>query len=133
MSNVKTIDDLTNERKARLLSTTTWASRMVYSIETWPCYNVINDLGMANINQIICVGCNQRGIASRLLLYGQPYNSNTIEAIQPDNRITYDKVRNKLKITSCAKLIVIIWQFFISPVSGFTIMSRMFNTLRIIS
>ena len=66
---------------------------MVYSIETWPCYNVINDLGMSNISQIVCVGCTQRGtIASRLILYGQPYNPATVGAVQNDNRIAFDKV-----------------------------------------
>lgn len=65
---------------------------MVYSIETWPCYNVITELGMANLSQINCMGCNQRGIVTRIILYGQPYNPNTVEIIQPDPRTVFDKV-----------------------------------------
>lgn len=89
---MKTIDVLTKERKNRLLSTVTWPQRMIYSIEAWPCYNVVTDLGMANVNQIVCGGCSQRGIAARFILYGQPYNSDTIETTQPDNRLPYEKV-----------------------------------------
>lgn len=92
LSNVKTVDDLTAARKARLLRTTNWSQRMVQSMETWPCYSVLTELGMMNTNQIFCVGCSQRGIASRMILYGQAYNPNTIAAIQPDNRITFEKV-----------------------------------------
>lgn len=93
---MKTIEELTKERKNRLLSTITWSQRVIYSIETWPCYNIITDLGTANMTQIICGGCNQRGIASRFILYGQPYNANTIETVQPDNRLPYEKVIERI-------------------------------------
>lgn len=74
---------------------------MVYSIETWPCYNIINDLGMANLSQINCTGCNIRGIVARVILYGQPYNPSTVEVVQPDHRIPFDKV-NYIFSCSCS-------------------------------
>lgn len=92
LSNVKTIDDLTAERKLRLRNCTTWPARMLYSLETWPCYNIINDLGVTNNGQIICAACNKRSIVSRVILYGQPYNPNTIGPIQLDGRFSFEKV-----------------------------------------
>lgn len=64
---------------------------MISSVETWPCYNIISDLG-GNTNHLFCVACRQPGIAMRMLLYGNPYNPTTVEAVQPDSRIIYDKV-----------------------------------------
>lgn len=92
LSNVKTIDDMTAGRKTRLINTTQWSARFSYSIETWPCYNLITDLGQINYSNINCSGCGQRGISARLILYGQPYNPNTVALIQLDHRIPYDKV-----------------------------------------
>lgn len=65
---------------------------MVYSIETWPCYSLNDVSGLTNASQIACSGCSTRGIISRIILYGQPYNANTIEAIQVDSRMSFDKV-----------------------------------------
>lgn len=93
LSNVKTIDDLTAERKRRLRDSMPWPSKMLYSIETWPCYNIISDLGVTNNGQIICAACSKRNIVSRVILYGQPYNPNTVGPIQLDNRFSFEKVK----------------------------------------
>lgn len=93
LSNVKIVDDVSAARRERLLRLTSWPQHMVQSMSTWPCFSVLTELGMMNTNQIFCAGCNQRGIASRMILYGQAYDPSTIQAVQPDNRITYDKVR----------------------------------------
>lgn len=98
MSNVKAIDKITAERKEKLQMTIQWPKRMLFSIETWPCYNVINDLGVTNNGQIICAGCNTRAIVSRIILFGQPYNVSTIAPIQVDNRATYEKVNKQQMI-----------------------------------
>lgn len=65
---------------------------MTLSIETWPCYNIISDLGQGGTNHLFCVACHQPGISMRLLLYGNPYNPATIEAIEPDARMGFEKV-----------------------------------------
>lgn len=69
-----------------------WPSRILNSIEVWPCHNIIHDLGFTNNGQIICVACNKRNIVSRVILYGQPYNPNTIGPTQLDGRFSFDKV-----------------------------------------
>lgn len=76
----------------RLRNTMPWPTRILHSIEVWPCHNIINDLGMTNNGQVICVACNKRNIVSRVILYGQPYNPNTIGPTQLDGRFTFDKV-----------------------------------------
>lgn len=76
----------------RLRNTMAWPTRILHSIEIWPCYNVINDLGVTNNGQIICVACNKRNIVSRVILYGNTYNENTIENTQLDGRYSFDKV-----------------------------------------
>lgn len=65
---------------------------MIFSIETWPCYNIHLDLGITNNGQIMCAGCSKRAIVSRFILYGQSYDANTIESIQLDNRLSFEKV-----------------------------------------
>lgn len=130
LSNVKTVDDLTAARKVRLLRTTNWSQPMVQSLETWPCFSVLTELGMMNTNQIFCAGCRQRGIASRMILYGQAYNPNTIEAMQPDNRITYEKVtRNKI----CSNSIIWTNDFCFLNSAGFTTLPAVHATLWIVS
>ncbi|XP_031620597.1 putative GPI-anchored protein pfl2 isoform X2 [Contarinia nasturtii] len=96
ISNVKTIDDLTTQRKLRLRNTmTAWPTRMLHLIETWPCSNII-DCDVTNNGQIICVACNKRNITSKIILYGQPYNPihlnpNTIGPASMDSRFSLDK------------------------------------------
>lgn len=93
LSNVKTIDDLTTGRKQRLRNSMPWPAKLLYSIETWPCYNIITDLGVTNNGQIICAACNKHNIVSRVILYGQPYNANTVGPTQLDNRYAFEKVK----------------------------------------
>lgn len=92
LSNVKTIDDLNMERRERVRSTVSFPPLMVRSLETWPCYNIHTDLGVTNNGQIICAGCSKRAVVSRLILGGQAYNTNTIDPIQLDSRISSEKV-----------------------------------------
>ncbi|KAJ6646601.1 Glutamine and serine-rich protein 1, partial [Pseudolycoriella hygida] len=91
LSNVKTIDDITNDRKRRLLNITPWPKTMTLSVETWPCYNIVSDLGQVGTNHLFCVACHQPGISMRLILYGNPYNPSTIETIEPDIRMGFEK------------------------------------------
>ena len=65
---------------------------MVNSVETWPCYNIMSDLSNVQTNHLICGACHQPGIAMRIILYGNPYNSATVETVQLNDRIYYEKV-----------------------------------------
>lgn len=89
---MKSIDEITYDRKRRLLTITPWPKTMTLSVETWPCYNIISDLGQVGTNHLFCVACHQPGISMRLMLYGNPYNPSTIEPIEPDARMGFEKV-----------------------------------------
>ncbi|XP_043529870.1 uncharacterized protein LOC122539192 isoform X4 [Frieseomelitta varia] len=91
LSNVKTVDEVTEERKQRLLSTTKWRSNVINAISTWPCLNVLKDLPFMEYKGKSCAGCQQPKIHARVLLYGQPYNATTLEGSPPDPRIPQEK------------------------------------------
>ncbi|XP_017756417.1 PREDICTED: uncharacterized protein LOC108548124 isoform X2 [Eufriesea mexicana] len=91
LSNVKTVDEVTEERKQRLLSTTKWRSNVINAISTWPCLNVLKDLPFTEYKGKSCAGCQQSKIHARVLLYGQPYNATTLEGSPPDPRIPQEK------------------------------------------
>ncbi|KYM91850.1 Glutamine and serine-rich protein 1 [Atta colombica] len=91
LSNVKTVDEITEERKRRLLFTTKWKASFVTAISTWPCINVLKDLPPSEYKGKFCAGCQQAKIYTRVLLYGQPYNGITLEGSPPDPRIPHEK------------------------------------------
>ncbi|XP_012054111.1 PREDICTED: LOW QUALITY PROTEIN: uncharacterized protein LOC105617149 [Atta cephalotes] len=91
LSNVKTVDEITEERKRRLLFTTKWKASFVTAISTWPCINVLKDLPPSEYKGKFCAGCQQAKIYTRVLLYGQPYNGTTLEGSPPDPRIPHEK------------------------------------------
>lgn len=95
LSNVKTVDEITDERKRRLLSTTKWQPNVVTAISTWPCLNVLNDLQTSESKGKQCAGCHQSKVHTRVLLYGQPYNATTLEGSPPDPRVPQEKVTEK--------------------------------------
>lgn len=75
-----------------------WPKAVIDAIEMWPCYNIISDLGgtgataSAITHNMFCMACHQRGVGMRMLLYGNPYDPTTVEQVQPDARIVYEKV-----------------------------------------
>ena len=89
---MKTVDEVTEERKRRLVSTTTWHPNVVTAISTWPCLNVLKDLPLSEYKGKVCAGCQQDKINARVLLYGQPYNGTTLEGSPPDPRVLQEKV-----------------------------------------
>ncbi|XP_008559916.1 putative uncharacterized protein DDB_G0277255 isoform X1 [Microplitis demolitor] len=91
LSNVKMIDEITEERKRRLLSTTKWQKNVVTVISTWPCLNVLKDLSSSECKGKQCSGCQHSQIHARVLLYGQPYNATTLEGSPPDPAVPHEK------------------------------------------
>lgn len=71
-----------------------WSKAVIESIETWPCYNIITELGHSS-GVLYCIACHQQGVAMRLILYGLPYNPTTIESIPTNPNVGYEKVNMK--------------------------------------
>lgn len=62
LTRVKSIDAITEDRKNRLLQITPWTRSMLTSIQTFPNFNLNNDLGQTNdLNHLCCVACHQPG------------------------------------------------------------------------
>lgn len=91
LSNVKTVDDITEDRKRKLLSITRWPDRLQASVSTWPCFNIITELTPGDVEGRICVACQQPNVSLRVIMYGQPYNSTTLEGCPPDPQAILEK------------------------------------------
>ncbi|XP_011308805.1 uncharacterized protein [Fopius arisanus] len=91
LSNVKTVDDMTEERKRLLLSTTKWGETVISAISTWPCLNILKDIPSAEYRGKQCNGCQLSKVFARVLLYGQPYNATTLEGSPPDLKVPQEK------------------------------------------
>ncbi|XP_055857096.1 uncharacterized protein LOC129919977 isoform X2 [Episyrphus balteatus] len=91
LSSVRTIDEIMENCKRKLLSITPWTRSVIVSIETWPQCHVFTEWGQNNVNQKNCGGCHQPGISVRFLLFGHPYNTNTMQTVPVDMRVAYEK------------------------------------------
>ncbi|RZC32892.1 uncharacterized protein BDFB_003340 [Asbolus verrucosus] len=92
LSNVKTIDDITDSKKKKLLSLLRWPPAVQAAVCTWPCFNVIREVNPTDAHTKNCAACSRHEVAVRVLMYGQPYNSTTLEGCQPDPKAMNEKV-----------------------------------------
>lgn len=88
LTNVKTVDDITEERRRVLGSMAGWSRALEAALSVWPCPG----LGELGAGAGACAACRQQRAQHRLQLYGQPYNPATLEPCQPDPRQPYEKV-----------------------------------------
>jgi hypothetical protein len=100
LSNVKTIDDITDSKKKKLLALLRWPPAVQAAVCTWPCFNVIREVNPSDVQSKTCAACGRLEVAVRVLMYGQPYNSTTLEGCQPDPKAMNEK--NFLMCRLCA-------------------------------
>nr|CAH7726043.1 unnamed protein product [Callosobruchus chinensis]CAH7753118.1 unnamed protein product [Callosobruchus chinensis] len=89
LSNVQTIDDITESKKQSLFARLRWPGPLRQAVCTWPCLNMTRDDsgaagGGGGGRPRKCAGCESPAVAVRVLMYGQPYNATTLEGCQPD-------------------------------------------------
>lgn len=89
LSNVKIIDDVTEEKKQQLLTIAQWPDAIQAAVGTWPCFNVIPE---PDGSDQPCAACGKGNVSTRVQVYGQPYNSTTLEGCPPDPTIAAKKV-----------------------------------------
>ncbi|KAI4463363.1 hypothetical protein MML48_4g00006404 [Holotrichia oblita] len=94
LSNVQTIDEITRSKKQKLLTLLRWPHPVQIAVSTWPCFNIIRELSTPDFQNRNCAACQQSGVSVRVLMYGQPYNSTTLEGCQPDPQAANEKVSN---------------------------------------
>lgn len=99
LSNVQTIDDITEEKKKKLFSMLRWPPTVQAAICIWPCFNIIREVSVLDTQSKNCSACGRLGFVVRVLMYGQPYNSTTLEGCQPDPNAINEKVKDKLQMT----------------------------------
>lgn len=92
LSNVQIIDDITENKKQKLINMLRWPQTVQIAVSTWPCFNVIRELS-SDTHVKLCVACNLSNVAVRVLMYGQPYNLTTLDGCQPDPETVDKKVR----------------------------------------
>ncbi|KAL5282340.1 QSER1 family protein [Megaselia abdita] len=97
LQSIRSIDEVMNNCKRKLLSITPWTRSIILSIETWPQCHVFTDWGQHNLNQKNCGGCHQPGTSVRFLLFGQPYENLTMQHKTPDPRIAYEKLFRNIR------------------------------------
>ncbi|KAJ1530889.1 hypothetical protein ONE63_005731 [Megalurothrips usitatus] len=90
LTNVKIVDEIVDNRRERFLQVVKWRSELEASVATWPCYNVMFEL-VGDEFQKNCAACDRPSVTARVLLYGQPYNSTTLEGSQPDPKLESEK------------------------------------------
>uniref|UniRef100_A0A1B6EGU2 DUF4211 domain-containing protein n=1 Tax=Clastoptera arizonana TaxID=38151 RepID=A0A1B6EGU2_9HEMI len=92
--NVRTIDELTENHRLRLLNANKWRNiNLIKSIDTWPCFNILSDLPESETKNKECAACdlNKDACMKRIIMYGQPYNNTTLEGSSPDPKIYNQK------------------------------------------
>ncbi|CAG9563033.1 unnamed protein product [Danaus chrysippus] len=82
LSNVKTVDEVTESMRQRVSCSN--ARSLDAAVDVWP------GLSVAAGGSGACRACTRPAVA-RLLLYGQPYNPATLEPVQPNARLAYEK------------------------------------------
>lgn len=98
---------------------------MLTSVQTFSNFSLNNDLGQSSdLNHLCCVACHQPGISVRITLSGQPYNSLTLETMQLNPRVSYERV-------SCTLIFISPLFIFVYFFTELYFMSYMFLTLSI--
>lgn len=69
-----------------------WPPAVQAAVCTWPCYNIIRELNAMDAQMKYCSACGRMEISVRVLMYGQPYNSTTLEGCPPDPKAMNEKV-----------------------------------------
>lgn len=89
---MQTIDDITDGKKKKLFALLRWPITVQGAVCTWPCFNINREVSTSE-TQSNCAACGRLGAVVRVLMYGQPYNSTTLEGCQPDPNAINEKVK----------------------------------------
>lgn len=98
LTNVQKIDEITNSRKQKLLNMLRWPPSLQAAVCTWPCINIIRELNNTDKQTRNCAACLRLGVEVRMIMYGQPYNSTTLEGCSPDPNAINEKVIIKMPL-----------------------------------
>ncbi|XP_049778744.1 uncharacterized protein LOC126175803 isoform X1 [Schistocerca cancellata] len=92
LTNLKTVDEVTEERMEHLLRIAKWPNTLRTSVGTWPCFNVIDEPTDGDGEGAMpCIACEHSSATARVQMYGQPYDRTTLEGCPPDPKLASQK------------------------------------------
>ena len=95
VANIEKVDSVTLLRKDKLMTGTTWTLRFQHAITTWP---NLNNLGSESCASTVCGACEKARAKTMLQMFGQPYNSNTLATIPPDQDAMMNRVSRLMSL-----------------------------------
>ena len=98
MSNIEKVDSVTLLRKDKIMTGTTWTLRFQHAITTWP---NLNKLGSQSCASTVCGACEKARAQTMLQMFGQPYNSNTLATLPPDQDAMINRVSRPHSLSLC--------------------------------
>lgn len=99
MDRVRVIDELTDQRKSKILQMARWDSKFQTSLDTWPCVNT-----MVTKNTDKCQACGEDVVTMLSQFYGQPYDHKTLRSKEPSIWDLDHKVRSSAPLRPGALL-----------------------------
>lgn len=92
LTNLKTVDEITEDRMQHLLRIAKWPNTLRISVGTWPCFNVIDEPTDGDGEGAMpCIACEHSSATARVQMYGQPYDRTTLEGCPPDPKLASQK------------------------------------------
>ncbi|XP_039280231.1 uncharacterized protein LOC111049075 [Nilaparvata lugens] len=107
LNSVKTIDEKTCDRRKQLSEFAKLQPMVEKSVATWPCIDVLQDSPQtdADISKEMCASCLTSAATKRVIVFGQPYNSDNLEGCPPDPEVS--KHKNFLLCKRCIDLVTL--------------------------
>lgn len=106
LTNVKTIDDVTEDHCRRLLSVTRWRNNLISSFKTYPALNIIHDLPKEQSTGRPCAGCEKTKVHYFFLIFFFYFLPITL-IFQKNKRIfSVSKVESWVQLTSISFLLI---------------------------
>lgn len=84
LRNIQVIDVIIADHKKRLIEVMNWPSQITSSVAVYSNFSLLAELGSAESLSNICVACSRNAVSTRLILFGESYNPNTLASLHAD-------------------------------------------------
>lgn len=84
LRNIQVIDAIIADHKKRLIEVMNWPSQITSSVSVYSNFSLLAELGGAESLSTICVACSRNAVSTRLILFGESYNPNTLANLNAD-------------------------------------------------
>lgn len=84
LRNIQVIDVAIADHKKRLTEVLNWPSQIISSFSVYSNFNLLVELSGSEALGNICMACSRNTVTTRLILFGEAYNPNTLETLNPN-------------------------------------------------